>query len=82
MPYFWMGGGSCNSHDIILFGMSGMCLLISPRHRTNSANIGIWRGLISMYASMFWVTFVGDSTSFRCGFLDTGFHDAHKIHVG
>ena len=81
MPYFGKGGGSHNSHEMRLSGMPGMCLLISPSLRTYTANIGIWRGSIPMYASMFWVTLVGDSTSLRCG-TDTGFHDAHIIYVG
>ena len=81
MPSFGKGGGSRNSHEMRLPGMPGMGLLISPSLRTYTANIGIWRGLILMYASMFWVTLVGDSTSFRCG-VDTGFHDSHMIYVG
>ena len=43
--------------------MPGMDLLISPSFRTYTANIGIWRGSIPMYASMFWVTLTGVSTS-------------------
>ena len=61
---FGKGEGSRNSHEMRLSGMTGMGLLISPSLRTNTANIGIWQGSIPMYASMFWVTFVGDSTSF------------------
>ena len=67
MPSFGKGGGSCNSHDMRLSGMSGMGLLISPSLRTYTANIGIWRGSYPMYASMFWVTWASDSTSFQCG---------------
>ena len=81
MPSFGKGGGSRNSHEMRLSGLPGMGLLISPSLRTYTANIGIWRGSIPMYASMFWVTLAGDSTSFRCG-EDTGFHDAHMIYVG
>ena len=81
MPSFGKGGGSRNSHEMRLYGLPGMGLLISPSLRTYTACIGIWRGSISMYASMFWVTLAGDSTSFRCG-GDTGFHDAHMIYVG
>ena len=82
MPSFGKGGGSCNSHEMRLSSMPGMGLLICPSIRTYTANIGIWRGSIPMYASMFWVTFAGDSTSFLCGFHDTGFYDAHMIYVG
>ena len=81
MPSFGKGGGSRNSHEMIMSVMPGMGLLISPSLRTYTANIGIWRGSIPMYASMFWVTLDGDSTSFRCG-GDTRFHDAHMIYVG
>ena len=55
-----------------------MGLLIYPSLQTYIANIGIWRGLIPMYASIFWVTLAGDSTSFLCG---VGFYDAHMIYV-
>ena len=82
MPYFGKGEGSRNSHEMKLFGMPGMGLLISLSLRTYTANIEIWRGSIPMYASMFSVSLVGDSTSFRCGFHDTIFHDAHMIYVG
>ena len=81
IPSFGKGGGSRNSHEMILSGILGMGLLISPSLRTYTANIGIWRSLISMYASMFWVNLAGDSTSFQCG-VATGFHDAHMIYVG
>ena len=67
MSSFWMGGGSPNSHEMRLSGMPGMHLLISPFLRTSTANIGIWRGSILMYASMFWVPLAGDSTSFGVG---------------
>ena len=80
MPSFGKGNGSCNSHEMRLFGMPGTGLLISFSHRTYITNIGIWQCSIPMYASMFWVTLAGDSTSFRCG-VDTGFHDAHMIYV-
>ena len=80
MPSFGKGRGSRNSHEMRLSGMPGMGLLISPSLRTYTANIGIWRGSIPMYASMFWVTLAGDSTSFRCE-VDTGFDDAHMIYV-
>ena len=66
MHSFMKGGGSSNSHEMRLFGMLGMGILISPSLRTYTANIGIWRGSILMYASMFWVTLAGDSTSFHC----------------
>ena len=82
MPYFGMGTGSRKSHEMRLFGMPGMGLLISPSLQTYTANIGIWRGSIPMYASMFWVTLAGDSTFFGVRFHDTGFHDAHMIYVG
>ena len=81
MPSFEKGRGSRNSHEMRLSGMLGICLLISPSLQTYTANIGIWRGSIHMYASMFWVTLAGDSTSFRCG-GDTEFHDAHMIYTG
>ena len=81
MPSFGKGGGSRNSHEMRLSGMPGMGLLISPSLRSYSDNIGIWRGSIPMYASMFWVTLAGYFTSFRCG-GDTGFHDARIIYVG
>ena len=61
--------------------MLGMCLLISSSLSTYTANIGIWRGSIPMYASMFQVILAGDSTSFACG-GDAGFNDAHMIYVG
>ena len=81
MPFFGNGRVSRNSHEMRLSGMLGMGILTSPSLRTYTANIGIWQGSIPMYASMFWVTFVGDSTSFWCG-EDGGFHDAHMIYVG
>ena len=62
-----------------LSNMLGMDILISPSLWTYTANKEIWRGSIPMYASMFWVTFAGDSTSFRCG-EDTEFDDAHMIY--
>ena len=81
MPYFEKSGGSRNSHEMRLSGMPGMGLLTSPSLRTYTANIGIWRGSIPMYASMFWVTLADDSTSFwRWG--ETEFHDADMIYVG
>ena len=76
MPSFGKGGGSRNSHEMRLCGMPGMGLLISPGFRTYIANIGIRRGSIPMYASMFSVTLAGDYTSFQCG-GDSRFHDAH-----
>ena len=79
MPFFEKGGGSRNSHEMRLFGMLGMGLLISPSLQNYTSNIGIRRGSIPMYASMFWVSLAGDSTCFRCGFHDTGLHDAHMI---
>ena len=81
MPSFEKGGGSRNSYEMRLSGMPGMVLLISPSLRTYTANIGFWRGSIPMYASIFWVTLDGDSTSFWCGGY-TGFHDANMIYVG
>ena len=80
MPSFGKDGGSRNAHEMRLSGMVGMGLLISPSLRTYTANIGIWRGSIPMYASMFWITLAGGSTSFLCG-VDSGFHDAHMIYV-
>ena len=65
------GGGSRNSHEMIHSSMTGMVFLISPSIRTYTANIGIWRGSVPMYASMFWVTLADDSTSFGVGFHDT-----------
>ena len=82
MPSFGKGGGLRNSHEMRLFGMAGMGILISPSLRAYTTNIGIWRGSIPMYASMFWVTLANDSTSFQCGFHDTRFNDAHIIYVG
>ena len=81
MTSFMKGRGTCNSHDMSLSGMPGMGLLIPPSLLRYTANIGIWQGSILMYASMFWVTLAGDSTSFRCG-GGTGFHNAHMIYVG
>ena len=81
MLSFGKGEGSHNSNEMRLSGMPGINFLISPSLHTYTSNIGIWRGSIPMYASMFWVTLAGDSTSFRCG-GDTGFHDAHMIYVG
>ena len=80
MPSLRKGGGSCNSHEMRLSDMPGMGILISLSLQTYTANIGIWRGSISMYGSMFWVTLAGDSTSFLC-VVETGFHDAHMIYV-
>ena len=54
IPSFGKGGGSRNSYEMRLSGMPGMDLLISPSLQTYTANIGIWRGSISMYTSMFW----------------------------
>ena len=79
IPSFGKDGGSRNSHKIRLSGMPSMGLLISPSLQTYTAYIGILRGSISMYASMFWVTLDGDSTSFRYG-GDTGFQDGHMIY--
>ena len=81
MPCFGKGGSSRNSHDMRLYGMPGMGLLISLSTLTYTANIGILRGSIHIYASMFWVTLACDSTSFRCGGY-TGFHDASIIYIG
>ena len=81
MPSFGKGEGSRNSYEMILLGMPGISLLISPSLRTYTANIGILQGPIPMYASMFWITLAGDSTSFLYE-EDTGFHDAHMIYVG
>ena len=81
MPSFGKGGCSRSYHEMRLSGMPGMSLIISPNLRTYTAKIGIWRGSILMYASMFWVTLAGDSTSFQCG-IDTEFHDTHTIYVG
>ena len=81
MPSFGKGGGSRNSHEIRLFSMPSIGLLISHILRTYTSNIGIWRGSIPMYSSMFLITLAGDSTSFRFG-RDIGFFDAHMINVG
>ena len=78
MPSSGKDGGSRNSHEMRLSVMPGMGLFISPSLGTYTANIRIWRGLIPMYASIFWVTLAGD---FQCA-RDTGFHDAHMIYVG
>ena len=59
-----------------------MGVLIYLSLQTYNANIGISQGSIPMYASMFWVTFIGDSTFFGVGFHHTGFHDANMIYVG
>ena len=80
MPSFVKVKHSRNSHVRRLSDMPGMGLLISPSLQTYTANIGIQRGSIPIYASMFWVTLAGDSISFRCG-GDTRFHDAHFIYV-
>ena len=66
MPSFEKGGGLRNSHEMRLSDFLSMGILISPSLRY-TANLGIWWGSIPMYASMFWVTLAGDSTSFRCG---------------
>ena len=81
MPSFGKGGGSGNSDEMRFSSMPGMGFLFYPSLRTYTANIGIWRGLFPMYASIFWVTLDGDSTFFRCG-GDTRFYDAHMIYVG
>ena len=65
MPSFGKGGGSRNSHEMRLFGMPGMGLIISPSVQTHTANIENWRGSIPMYASIFLVTLAGDSTFFQ-----------------
>ena len=65
MPFFKKEGGSRNSHEMRLSGMTSMGLFIYPSLQTYIANIGIRRGLISMYASMFWNTLADDSTFFR-----------------
>ena len=67
MPCFRKCGGSRNSHEMRFSGMSGMYLLISPSLQTYTANIGIWRGSIPMFASIFWVTLVGDPPLFSVG---------------
>ena len=64
---FGKGKGSHKSGEMRLPSMLGMGLFISPNLRTYTANIGIWQGSIPMYASIFWVTLAGDSTSFQCG---------------
>ena len=74
--HFRKEGGSRNSLEMRMSGMTGMSLHISPSLRNYSANVGIWRGSIPIYSSMLWVTLARDSTSFRYG-GDTGFHDAH-----
>ena len=81
IPSFWKGGGSRYPHEMILSGMQGMDLLISPSIQTYSANTGIWRGSIPMYTIIFWVTLASDFTTFRSG-VDTGFYDVHEIYVG
>ena len=67
MSSFGKGGGSRKSREMRLSCTAGMSLLISPSLLTYTAYIGIWRGSIPMYASIFWVTLAGDSTSFRYG---------------
>ena len=80
MPFFEKGGGSGNNHEMRLSGMPGMGLLISPSLQTYTANMGIRQGSILMYASMFWVTLSGDSTSFSV--LERQWiHDARMIYV-
>ena len=81
MSYFGKGGDSRNCHEIRLFSMPSIGLLISHILRTYTSNIGIWRGSFPMYTSMFWITLAGDFTSFQCG-GDIGFFDAHMINVG
>ena len=67
MPFFGKGGGSHNSHDMRLSGMSIMGLLISPSLRNYTTNIGIRRGSTPMYASMFWFNLAGDPPFFSVG---------------
>ena len=67
MPSFGKGGGSHNSHEMILSGMPGIGILICPSVQIDSSNIGIWRGSTPIYTSMFWVTLASDSTSFWYG---------------
>ena len=55
MASFEKGRVSRNSYDMRQSVMPGIGRI--------TANIGIWRCSIHMYASMFWVTFAGDSTS-------------------
>ena len=81
MPSLWKGEGSRNSHGMSLSVLSSMGPHTSLSIWTYTANIEIWRGSIPMYASMFWVTFAGDSTYYRCG-KDTGFYDSRMIYVG
>ena len=71
---------SRNIHEMRLSDKLGMGLLVSPSLLTYIANIRIWRGSVSLYSSMFWVTLAGDSTFFWGG-GDIEFHDAHMIYV-
>ena len=80
MSSFGNGGGSRNSHEMRLSGLPGMSLLTSPSSSNYTTNRGILRDQIPMYASMFWVTLAGGSTSFGCR-GDTGFRDAHMIYI-
>ena len=82
IPYFGKGRGLRNSHEMCLFGMSGMGLFISPSLRTYTANIGIWQGSIPMYSSMFRVSWPAIPPFFGVGFHDTRFTYAKMIYVG
>ena len=78
MPYFEKGGVSRNSHEMRVSDMPGMCLLIYPSLRTYTANLGISRGSIRMYASMFWSLWLVIETFFSVG--ETLDNDAHMIY--
>ena len=65
--FFHEGRGLCNSHEMRLFVQKGMGLLnllffelILPIQGSNKVRLPV-------YASMFWFTLAGDSTSFWCG---------------
>ena len=84
MPSFGKGRGSRNSHEMILSGLLGMGLLTSPSLRFYTADIGIWRGYIPMYASMLWVSLAGDSTSLQCGgdnWISSCSHDLCRLKL-
>ena len=76
MPFFGKGGGSRNSHEMRLSGMSGMDLLICPSLRTYTANI--WICALACFGSLWTVI----PPLFGVGFHDIGFHDAYIIYVG
>ena len=82
MPSFRKGRGSRNSYEMILCGISGMGLLISPSIQTYTTNIGMWWGSIPCTLACFESLWPVIPPMFGVGFHDTGFHDANMIYVG